>query len=218
MLEEFFSKLKQGLSIDSFLREINTAQEKIDELRKSNSLQHNNQSLKKYHDEVVPVKRYICKMDIDSRSTIKFNLNNQYPDCILLGSQKPISIEVTQVRARENNYLLRQMRDQKHAPGFLGVSEEAPEIEFCKAKRRKNHSYSTQNVIETIEEDLKLRVNKKRHHEGDVLLIETNLTPLPHDTWTAYIQNFRNILISLKFKSIYITGPSEGGESCIKIK
>jgi len=98
---------------------------------------------KKIRDEAVPVSNHLKFWGL-REGRVRFSMSDEAPDCSiwLQGEKQARGVEVTVAQARERFHLAKELNKEADVvPGFLGISDDAPQTEFDKAIKRRRVIY-----------------------------------------------------------------------------
>lgn len=216
-IEEFYKLLQGGMAVLEFQASFHKL---LDHLRSQMMMPDyrlGKGELKRLREEVAPTRHYLRWSNAQYHK-IQFPLDNGYYDCKVWdrSAQNPKTIEVTAAKGAERYYLMRELNDFGHAPGFIGVSNNADRKMFKKLLFRERETYSTDNVLEDMIKSAKIVATKKRDNPSDILLVEVPLGTLPEERWSKIESKLKTIFCPLSFSEVYFV--SEDGEICWRLK
>lgn len=206
-LNEFYTRISvtNGMSIADFqgiLRGLFERSRSGDDL---NNYRLSKQPWKKLADEVTPVSRFLQFRGVDS-GRIRFPLDNHPPDCWLWKANggEPLGMEVTIAQATERHHLKKELVDKGRGRGFIGVSDDAPRVDFNRAMSKQRVMYTTDHALSAIRDGILRCLSRKNKpkYTGFNLLIEAPLRSLPQERWEAIMIDLRtaqNIFLSAKY-------------------
>lgn len=170
---------------------------------------------KRVRDEVVPVSDHLRFWGLrDGR--IRFSMSDQIPDCFiwLEGEAQAVGVEVTVAQGRERFHLAKELNKATDlAPGFLGISDDAPQSQFDEAVKRGRVAYSTAQALAVVRNGLARCLSRKNEtkYAGYHLLIQAPLHSLPAERWRQIESDFKELARDLPFAKIFAIG--SGGSS-----
>ncbi|MBU6953420.1 hypothetical protein [Hahella sp. HN01] len=178
---------------------------------------------KKLRDEVMPVSRFLKFTNIKA-DYVQFPLNNKVPDCWLLfkdGSKR--GIEVTLERGKERFYLADELNEVGEAPGFMGVQDDAPEVEFEQKRRAaERNMYSTDQALDAFKKGIsrcfKKKGDEKKYKNIFYLILDADLEVLPRNKWDVIKADLSMMAVNLPFKEVYVINNSSENIFGIHIK
>ncbi|WP_354031389.1 hypothetical protein [Bradyrhizobium sp. S3.2.6] len=176
---------------------------------------------KKLRDEIVPVLHHI--KFTKARGEIRFELNNDVPDCWLRSAPTaaPQGLEVTVAQSREQQRLGQQMNETKGiVPGHLGLPDDAPEALFKMRLERGRVMYTSDGALTAIGSGIKacLRRKSRPKYAGHDLLIEAPLLTLPKERWSLIEEELRTKAGALPFREIHVIGDQDRSPYGFRIK
>jgi hypothetical protein len=217
-LDGFYECLKAGLTVEAFLSRYEAVFEFVHSRGLTEDYRLGRRQVKKLRDEVTPVARF-CAKCVEPQDTIRFNLDEKYPDCVLTRLNKEIcEIEVTVAQARERHALMTELHKTGSGRGFIGVADDQPKERFDEMMALESRAYSTEEAIQCIEYAIGLCSERKKFHSGDVILIETPFEILPAPRWLEFSAEFAERVEGVRFREVYLTGRGDDGDMVLKIK
>jgi len=217
-LDDFYEALKNGVSVDTFLRRYDEIFPIIHKLGFTEDYRLGRGKLKCLSDEITPVARF-CRFHTRVHDKICFALDETYPDCIIeFDNGRRLEVEVTVANALKRKNLMTELNNSGKGRGFINVHEDAPHQDFLNSMEAEPKAYSTDEVIECVRHDLLLRAERKKFHQGDTLLVELDLVILPSCRWQEHLATFSREVESLSFENIFLTGRGSRGDLCMRIK
>jgi hypothetical protein len=167
---------------------------------------------KRIIDEVTPVERFL-KFGNVTAGYVKFQLNNQVPDCWFWEKESgtPLGIEVTVAQARERYHLAKELVRKGIGRGFLGLSDSSTEQTFKKATARPRVMYSTEQALSAVKKGITLSLEKKKHpkYVGMDLLIQAPLRSLPDERWNLVKEELIAAASDMPFRQINVIGNTD---------
>lgn len=217
-LDEFYAALKQGLTVKAFLDRYHAILGFVRSHGLMADYRLGKGRVKKLSDEVTPVARFADKF-AEPNNSIRFNLSDKYPDCVLTQPEGGRDIEVTIAQGRERLNLEREFNETGEGRGFIGITDDQPTRLFIDAMER-DMAASTGEVFKCVEHAVELCCQNKQGHDGDTLLIEAPLLILPSHRWQEFSTQLggNDKVKALKFREVYLTGYGEDGAICFKLK
>jgi hypothetical protein len=176
---------------------------------------------KKLRDEVVPVLHHV--QFIKAQGEIRFELNNEVPDCWLRDDPAavPRGLEVTVAQSREQQRLGQRMNETRGmVPGHLGLPDDAPEALYEHRLARGRVTYSTEGALRAVSDGIKTCLRKKGHpkYAGHDLLIEAPLLSLPKERWSRIEDDLRINARALPFREIHVISDHDTSPFGFRIK
>jgi len=174
-------------------------------------------TLKRLREEVAPTSHYLRSSNAQYEK-IQFPLNNGDHDCKVWdrSSQKSKTIEITAAKGAERYYLMTELNEFGHAPGFLGLSNNADRQMFKKLLSRDREAYSTDKALNDMIEAAKIVAMNKKDNLSDILLVEVPLNTLPSERWSEIEDELKTIFSTLSFSEVHFV--SEDGEFCWQLR
>lgn len=178
-------------------------------------------NVKKLRDEVVPVLHHV--RFTKAQGEIRFELNNDVPDCWLRGgpNEAQQGLEITVAQSREQQRLGRLMNETKGmVPGYLGLPDDASEAHYKTRLERGRVMYSSDGALAAIGNGIKACLLKKNHpkYAGYDLLIEAPLHSLPEERWSRIQDDLRAAASALPFREIHVIGDQDRSPFGFRIK
>lgn len=170
-------------------------------------------------DEALPLSKYLSSLRL-SKIRVRFPFNNATPDCWLTMAGTHIGIEITVAKARERYHLKRELVTNGIGPGFLGVSESAPEESFRMASSRGRAMFTINQALDGVIDGLNHAISRKMSpkYNGLTLLIATPNLSIIFDRLTGIPEQIDTLLIRSPFESIYVVPDSGHGVASYKLK
>ena len=102
--------------------------------------------------------------------------------------------------------------------GFLGLSDDAPTEDFKRKMAEPRVAYSAEEIGHSIIRAVANCVQNKSKSHGDILLIEAPLESLPADRWNDFSACLAEQAKESTYPAVYVTGRSDGRDTCLRIK
>ncbi len=219
-LDDFFTFLKNGTTVESFLSQFREIMGFIHARGLTKDYRLGKGKVKKLRDEVSPVARFV-RAHATPEDRIRFALDKTYPDCIVhLQDGRKREIEITVVRSRERSVLMKKLNEDGDGHGLVNLPDDAA---FQCFKKTIPQGYSTEEeVARRIVHAVELSAERKGTHRGHTLLIEVvpDMNMLTDDWWDS-IQTFLSDNATVKalgFSEAYVTGLYDRDGLCLRIK
>ncbi len=216
-LDDFYTALKGGTTVASFLKKYEHIIEFIHEEGLTEGYRLARGRVKKLCDEVSPVARFV-REHAALEDRIWFALDDTTPDCCVRhGGGRLREIEVTVAQARERLNVMTELNRTGTARGYLGLSDDAPKEDFVRRMTQPRVAYSGEEVGHSMIRSVAICARKKSNSQGNTLLIEVPLQTLPANRWDDFRPHLAEKVKELAFREVYVTGRSER-DICLKIK
>ncbi len=217
-LDEFYTVLKRGTTVASFLDRHERIIQFIHEEGLTKDYRLARGRPKKLCDEVSPVARFV-REHAASEDRIWFALDDTAPDCCLKhGGDRLREIEVTVAQGRERFNVMTELNQTGTGRGVLGLSDDAPTEDFDRKMDQPRVAYSTEEIGRSIICAVAICARKKTRFRGDTLLIEAPLETLPADQWGNFQAPLAEKAQELSFPEVYVTGRIGYRDICLRIK
>ncbi len=217
-LDEFYTVLKRGTTVASFLDRYERIIQFIHEESLTKDYRLARGPVKKLCDEVSPVERFVRK-HAAPEDRIWFALDDTAPDCCVRHEGGGLrEIEVTVAQARERLNVMTELDQTGIGRGYLGLSDDAPKEDFVRKMDQPRVAYSTEEIGRSIICAVAICARTKSKFQGDTLLIEAPLETLPADRWGDFRAPLAQKVRELAFAEVYVTGRSHGRDICLRIK
>jgi hypothetical protein len=171
------------------------------------------QPWKKLRDEIVPVEQFLSSRYPDE-AHVRLPLNDLPTDAWLtIDEGEPIGIEVTGALSRAGIEIGRTLAEGVPVPGFIGLQDDAKQVEFEKAKARGRVTHSAKGVNETIDRAVEARLagKNKQKFEGQILLITAPIGSSPNRDETEMQAALGHKAAALPFAEVHVLDRSRKG-------
>lgn len=217
-LDDFFTALKSGTTVASFLERYERIIPFIHKKGLTKDYRLARRRMKKLRDEVSPIARFV-REHAAPEDRIWFALDDTAPDCCVKhGGDHVREIEVTVAQAKERFNVMAELNQTGTGRGFLGLSDDAPKEDFDRRMDQPRVAYSTEEIGQSIICAVTICARKKSKFRGDTLLIEAPLEMLPTDRWGDFREHLAQKVKELAFSEVYVTCRSHGRDICLRIK
>ncbi len=162
-LDRLLSRLRGKLTIPDFKSEIDQYwKEEIINRQHLNEVRFNSGPGKRLMDEIMPVSRML-KFGNMTEGWVQFPQNYEIPDCYLWkpDAARPTKIEITVSQGRERFHRRKELVEEGHSHGYVGLQDDASEEDFKAARGREHSAYSTEKVLERTKRGIEIALNKK---------------------------------------------------------
>ncbi len=213
-LNELFTRIsaENGMSVADFQVELRGLFERPRSADDLSDYRLSRSPWKKLADEVTPVSRFLRFYGVES-GQIRFPLDSHPPDCWLWkdGGNDPVGIEVTIAQATERYHLAKELVDTGQGRGFIGVSDDAPRVDFDRAMSRQRVMYPTGQALSAIRGGILRCLSRKDKPKfaGFDLLIQAPLRSLPRERWEAIKGDLCAAAAMLPFREVYVIGNAD---------
>ncbi len=166
---------------------------------------------KKLRDEITPVSRFLKFYHIEA-DRIRFPLDNNTPDCWLLNDSKGLGIEVTIESGREQYYLTKEMIETSIGRGFIGIHDDAPQVDFDNRMSRPRVMYTTDQALDATKRGILRCLSKKndrKYKKIFYLLIMSRLNSLPKERYGSITEELSQEAKKLPFQEVHIIGNTD---------
>lgn len=217
-LHNFYAVLKRGTTVTDFLDRYERVIPFIQKEGLTKSYRLAQGVVKKLRDEVSPVARFV-RMHAAPEDRIWFALSNNTPDCCVRHEGGDLrEIEVTVVHARERLNVMTELNETGIGRGHLGLSDDAPMDDFVRKMAQPRTAYTDKEIGDNMIRAVEICAHKKGKFQGSTLLIEAPLETLPTDRWKNLRAPLAEKVRELAFSEVYVTGRSDKGDICLRIK
>ncbi len=217
-LDDFYSILKSGTTVASFLEKYEHIIQFIHKEGLTKDYRLARGTVKKLCDEVSPVARFV-RMYAAPKDRICFALDDTAPDCFVKhGDDRLREIEVTVAQARERLNVMTELNQTGTGRAYLGLSDDAPTEDFVRRMDQPRVAHSTEEIGRSIICAVAICARKKSNSPGDTLLIEAPLETLPADRWSYFRAPLAEKVKDLAFSEVYVTGRSGDRDICLRIR
>jgi hypothetical protein len=214
-LDRLLSRLRGKLTISDFKSEIDqywgkeiVNRQHLAEIRFSSG------PGKRLMDEIMPVSRML-KFGNITEGWVQFPQNYEVPDCYLWerDTALPTKIEITVSQGRERFHRMKELFEEGHSHGYVGLQDDASEEDFKTARGREHSAYSTEKVLECTKREIEIALNKKNDpkYTSMQLIISTPLRVefLPFERWAAIKEDLVGSARALPLARIDVIGDQD---------
>lgn len=195
--------------LEALIAEMSESEMSIADL---NAYRQGRKPWKKLRDEVVPVS-HLLRAKFPRSTRVRFPLNDHPPDAWLtIEGRNAVGIEVTGAMARSRVEVARNMAANGTVPGFIGLQDDAKNVDFEAAKARGRIVHSASAVNAALETGIRKQLRAKNHskYEGMILLVVCGIHSSPNRTEEEWRKILGDEAMELPFSQVFLIDATSG--------
>jgi hypothetical protein len=212
-LAALYDALKGGMAVGAFLAAYDAIWDHIPRDFDCD-LRIGKGAFKQLQEEVRPAAIF-ARVELSADDRIYLTLDKQDPDDgkIIRAGKILCTMQLTLSQAREHRELMAELNERKRAPGYLGLPDDAPSVDYKANLARGRIMFARDGQMKTFISGITRSLKKKgKFGGGDLLIVDAPRYHPPFERIKAALPELKLAAAESPFKRVALTWQSAKGE------